>query len=193
MEGPVYRHHHWQAADSDEAAERQTASLAGVAIILLLPRFTKRVPASIVALLVCTGASVLFHLPVETIGSKFGGIPRGLPPFAWPDFHFEHILPLIPSAFTVALLAALESMLSAVVADGMTGDRHNPNVELVAQGVAAAIVPRLAVQKGAYPTIKVVALTDPPVSRTLVLVSRKTSQLSPAARALYDMIEEHRA
>jgi SulP family sulfate permease len=59
-----------------------------------------------------------------------------LPPFALPDFHSEHILPLIPSAFTVALLAALESMLSAVVADGMTGDRHNPNVELVAQGVA---------------------------------------------------------
>jgi SulP family sulfate permease len=87
------------------------------------------------------GVSVLFHLPVETIGSKFGGIPRGLPPFALPDFHSEHILPLITSAFTVALLAALESMLSAVVADGMTGDRHNPNVELVAQGVANLISP----------------------------------------------------
>jgi DNA-binding transcriptional LysR family regulator len=71
--------------------------------------------------------------------------------------------------------------------------RSSTAVGLVAQGVAAAIVPRLAVQKGAYPTIKVVALTDPPVSRTLVLVSRKTSQLSPAARALYDMIEAHRA
>jgi SulP family sulfate permease len=76
------------------------------------------------------------HLPVETIGSRFGGIPQGLPPFAIPSFHAEHILPLIPSAFTVAMLAALESMLSAVVADGMTGDRHNPNVELVAQGLA---------------------------------------------------------
>jgi SulP family sulfate permease len=105
-------------------------------ILLVLPRITKRVPASIVAVLACTGASFLFHLPVETIGSRFGGIPRGLPPFAIPDFHAEHILPLIPSAFTVALLAALESMLSAVVADGMTGDRHNPNVELVAQGIA---------------------------------------------------------
>jgi SulP family sulfate permease len=115
--------------------------LGTLAIILLLPRFTKRVPASIVAVLVCTGVCVLFHLPVETIGSKFGGIPRGLPPFAWPDFHSEHILPLIPSAFTVALLAALESMLSAVVADGMTGDRHNPNVELVAQGVANIVSP----------------------------------------------------
>jgi SulP family sulfate permease len=107
-----------------------------LAIMLILPRITKRIPASIVALLGCTAACALFHLPVETIGSRFGGIPRGLPPFAIPDFHAEHILPLIPSAFTVALLAALESMLSAVVADGMTGDRHNPNVELVAQGIA---------------------------------------------------------
>jgi sulfate permease, SulP family len=109
---------------------------ATLAIMLILPRFTKRVPASIVALLGCTVACALFHLPVETIGTRFGGIPRGLPPFAIPNFHAEHILPLIPSAFTVALLAALESMLSAVVADGMTGDRHNPNVELVAQGIA---------------------------------------------------------
>jgi SulP family sulfate permease len=107
-----------------------------LAIILVLPRFTKRVPASIVALLVCTIASAALHLPVETIGTRFGGIPRGLPPFAIPSFHAEHILPLVPSAFTVALLAALESMLSAVVADSMTGDRHNPNVELVAQGIA---------------------------------------------------------
>ena len=109
---------------------------ATLAIMLILPRFTKRVPASIVALLACTVACAAFHLPVETIGSRFGGIPRGLPPFAIPDFHAEHILPLIPSAFTVALLAALESMLSAVVADSMTGDRHNPNVELIAQGIA---------------------------------------------------------
>jgi SulP family sulfate permease len=94
-----------------------------------------------VALLVCTGVSVAFHLSVETIGSKFGGIPRGLPPFSWPDFHAEHFIPLIPSAFTVAILAALESMLSAVVADGMTGDRHNSNVELVAQGVANMVSP----------------------------------------------------
>ncbi len=110
--------------------------LLSLAILLFLPRFTKRVPGSIVAVIVCTVAVEVFHLPVETIGSKFGGIPSGLPPFAIPDFHSEHILPLIPSAFTVAMLAALESMLSAVVADGMTGDRHNPNVELVAQGIA---------------------------------------------------------
>ena len=110
--------------------------LGTLAIILIFPRITRRVPASIVALLVCTIVSAVFHLQVETIGTRFGGIPRGLPPFAIPTFHAEHIIPLIPSAFTVALLAALESMLSAVVADGMTGDRHNPNVELMAQGIA---------------------------------------------------------
>jgi len=110
--------------------------LGTLAIIVILPRFTRRIPASIVALLFCTIVSAAFHLHVETIGTRFGGIPRGLPPFAIPTFHAEHILPLIPSAFTVALLAALESMLSAVVADGMTGDRHNPNVELMAQGIA---------------------------------------------------------
>jgi len=115
--------------------------LGTLAILLVLPRFMKRVPASIIAVVACTGVSILFHLPVETIGSKFGGIPRGFPPFAIPDFHAEHILPLIPSALTVALLAALESMLSAVVADGMTGDRHNSNVELVAQGIANIVSP----------------------------------------------------
>ncbi|MGD0741191.1 MAG: SulP family inorganic anion transporter [Terracidiphilus sp.] len=115
--------------------------LGTLAILILMPLLTRRVPASIVAVLACTGASVLFHLPVETIGSRFGGIPRGFPPFAIPNFHAEHILPLIPAAFTVAMLAALESMLSAVVADGMTGDRHNSNVELVAQGFANIVSP----------------------------------------------------
>jgi SulP family sulfate permease len=114
---------------------------ATMAILIFLPRLTKRIPASIVAVLGCTAAAYFLHLPLETIGTKFGGIPRGFPPFAFPDLHTEHILPLIPSAFTVALLAALESMLSAVVADGMTGDRHNSNVELTAQGIANIVSP----------------------------------------------------
>ena len=107
-----------------------------LAILIILPRLTRRVPASVVAVLVCTLAAWFLRLPVETIGTKFGGIPRGLPPLVFPSLHSEHILPLIPSALTVAMLAALESMLSAVVADGMTGDRHNPNMELFAQGIA---------------------------------------------------------
>jgi len=109
---------------------------ASLATILLWPRVTKRLPGSIVALLIATGATALFHLPLDTIGSRFGGIPQGFPHFVLPAFRAEHILPLLPSAFTVALLAAVESLLSAVVADGMSGDRHNSNMELVAQGIA---------------------------------------------------------
>ena len=116
-------------------------AVASLAIILLLPRLTRRIPGSIVALLLTTLAVAVFHLPVETIGSRFGGIPQGFPHFAFPDFHAEHIVPLLPSAFTVALLAAVESLLSAVVADGMSGDRHNSNVELVAQGFANVVSP----------------------------------------------------
>jgi len=121
----------------------QTVAVAAtsLALILLWPRLTKRVPGSIIALVVSTAVVAGFHLPIETIGSKFGGIPQGFPHFALPNFQTAHILPLLPSAFTVALLAAVESLLSAVVADGMSGDRHNSNVELVAQGVANIISP----------------------------------------------------
>lgn len=107
-----------------------------LAIIVLWPVITKRVPGSIIALLAGTMVVVVFHLPVDTIGSKFGGIPTGLPSLHLPTFRADLIMPLLPSALTVALLAAVESLLSAVVADGMTGDKHNSNVELIAQGVA---------------------------------------------------------
>jgi len=125
------------------SARWQTIALGGTSLLLLLlwPRVTKRLPGSIVVLLLATAATGLFHLPVETIGSKFGGIPQGFPHFALPAFRAAHILPLLPSAFTVALLAAVESLLSAVVADGMSGDRHDSNVELVAQGVANIVSP----------------------------------------------------
>lgn len=116
----------------------QTATVASVslAIILLWPRWNKRIPGSIVALFLITMAVPLLHLPVETVGSRFGGIPQGFPPFTLPHLRAEHILPLLPEAFTVAMLAAVESLLSAVVADGMSGDKHNSNVELIAQGIA---------------------------------------------------------
>jgi SulP family sulfate permease len=121
----------------------QTIAVAvtSLAVILLWPQLTKRVPGSIVALLLSTVVVAGFHLPIETIGSKFGGIPQGFPHFALPSFQAAHILPLLPSAFTVALLAAVESLLSAVVADGMSGDHHNSNMELVAQGVANIVSP----------------------------------------------------
>src|SRR5260370_36075003 len=95
----------------------------------------------IVALIAGTLATAIFNLAVVTIGSRFGGIPTGFPRMAIPEFRADLILPLLPSAFTVALLAAIESLLSAVVADSMTGDRHDSNVELVAQGVANVVVP----------------------------------------------------
>jgi SulP family sulfate permease len=110
--------------------------VATLAIILFWPRINRRVPGSILAVLACTAVSALLHLHVETIGTRFGGIPQGFPPITLPRLHAEHILPLLPSALTVALLGAIESLLSAVVADSMSGDRHNSNVELVAQGVA---------------------------------------------------------
>jgi sulfate permease, SulP family len=116
---------------------------ASLAIILLWPRVTRRFPGTILALLLATVATAVFHLHVETIGSKFGGIPQGLPHFEIPQFHAAHILPLLPSVFTVALLAAIESLLSAVVADSMSGDRHNSNVELTAQGIANIFSPLL--------------------------------------------------
>lgn len=121
----------------------QTAAVAcaSLAIILLWPQWNKRIPGSIVALFTATIAVPLLHLPVETVGSRFGGIPLGFPPFTMPQLHAGHILPLLPEAFTVAMLAAVESLLSAVVADGMSGDKHNSNVELVAQGVANLVSP----------------------------------------------------
>ena len=115
--------------------------VSSLVIILLLPRLTKRVPGSIVALVLATLAVVVLGLPVETIGSKFGGIPTGLPHVSLPQIRLDLIVPLLPAAVTVAMLAAIESLLSAVVADSMSGDRHNSNVELLAQGVANLAVP----------------------------------------------------
>lgn len=114
---------------------------ASLAVILLWPRLTRRIPGSIIALIAATAAVTALHLHIQTIGTKFGGIPRGLPHFALPPFHGEHILPLLPSAFTVAMLAAVESLLSAIVADGMSGDHHDSNMELIAQGFANIAAP----------------------------------------------------
>jgi SulP family sulfate permease len=111
-------------------------SLATLAILLLLPRWTRRIPGSIAAMVVCTTVAARLHLRVETIGSRYGGIPSGLPRIILPTLHASQILPLLPAAMTVALLAAVQSLLSAMVADGLTGTRHNSNVELVAQGIA---------------------------------------------------------
>ena len=112
-----------------------------LAIIILTPRVLRRVPGQIAALVLGTAAVIFLALPVDTIGTRFGGIPSGLPDLMVPDFRADLILPLLPAALTVAILAAIESLLSAVVGDSMTGDRHNSNAELVAQGMANVVVP----------------------------------------------------
>jgi sulfate permease, SulP family len=118
-----------------------TLGAASLGLILSAPRWAPRVPGSILALVAGTAAVALFELPVETIGTKFGGIPQGLPAWDIPEFRASLIVPLFPSALTVALLAAVESLLSAVVGDTMIGDRHNSNVELAAQGLANLAAP----------------------------------------------------
>jgi SulP family sulfate permease len=114
------------------------ASSAFLFIKLWPSRWGQKVPASIVAVIAGTAAVPFFHLPVETIGSRFGvdAIPRGLPHPGWPAFDWNELGGLIRPAFTIALLAAIESLLCAVVADGMIEDKHDSNTELIAQGVA---------------------------------------------------------
>lgn len=130
----------WEHISTTDAATVLLA-VTGLLVIMAMPRITRRVPGSIVALLLGTAAVAALSIPVETIGSRFGGIPTGLPAMNIPAFRTDLIMPLLPSAITVALLAAIESLLSAVVADSMSGDRHNSNVELVAQGIANLTVP----------------------------------------------------
>ncbi|MBI3848865.1 MAG: sulfate permease [Verrucomicrobia bacterium] len=115
---------------------------ASFAIIKLWPTtWQRRVPGSIVALLAGTLVVALFQIPVETIGSKFGGIPQGLPAPHIPAFSWDNIQHLFQPAMTIALLAAIESLLCAVVADGMVDDRHDSNQELMAQGIANMLSP----------------------------------------------------
>ena len=115
--------------------------IGSLAVLLLTMRFFKRVPGAILALVLGTLAATVLSLPVETIQSKFGGIPNGLPSLHLPSFRADLLLPLLSPAVTVMLLGAIESLLSAVVADRMSGDRHNPNTELVAQGIANIVSP----------------------------------------------------
>jgi sulfate permease, SulP family len=110
-------------------------------VILIFMRYVKRVPGYIVALFAGTALVVLLKLPVQTIGTRFGGIPSGFPGIKIPQFRFDLLRPLISPAITVAMLGAIESLMSAVVSDRMSGTKHNPNVELVGQGIANIMSP----------------------------------------------------
>lgn len=129
--------HHWSTLDWTTTG----LSTASLLLIVLLMRVNRKIPGTIVALAFGTLAAFLLHLPVETIATRFGGIPAGLPELRLPSFRADLILPLLSPVLTVTMLGAIESLLSAVVADRMSGDTHNPNMELIAQGVANVASP----------------------------------------------------
>src|SRR4051794_27256212 len=112
-----------------------------VVIIYLWPRFSRRVPASIVAVIATALIAYLGHWPVATIGSRFGSIPAGFPGWHFPAISLETMRQLMGPAFTIAALGAIESLLSAMVADGMAETRHDPNQELIGQGIANIFSP----------------------------------------------------
>ena len=122
--------------------ETTVLGLFTLLVLLLSPRIFKRIPSPLVAMVVATALQWYFNFEsVATIGSAFGGIPQNLPHFQVPSVTFSEVLKLIGPAFTIALLGAIESLLSAVVADGMTGTKHDSNQELVGQGIANIFSP----------------------------------------------------
>ena len=130
------------AASSPSWSPKATALAAGtVAVLLICRAISGRIPGPIVAMLGATLAAYLLKLPVETIGTRFGGIPSGLPHLVIPTWHARLVHGLLGPAFTVAMLGAIESLMSAVVSDRMSNDRHNPNVELIGQGIANIFSP----------------------------------------------------
>lgn len=121
-----------------------TTGLAALSLFLILvtPKFLKRIPGPLVAMLVVTACQTIFQFKhVATIGSTFGAIPQHLPPLQFPNMSLSHALELIGPAFTIALLGAIESLLSATAADGMANTRHNSNQELIGQGLANIFSP----------------------------------------------------
>jgi SulP family sulfate permease len=144
----------WRHRDTIAPASVAVGS-AALATIVLVNRYLKVVPGTVVALIGGTAVAWFAGVNVETIGSRFGAIPSGLPEFHIPTFDPALITKLISPAMTVAMLGAIESLMSAVVADRMSGDRHNPNVELIAQGVANVVSPMV----GGLPATGAIART----------------------------------
>jgi len=116
-------------------------SILSIALMIFCLKYAKKIPGAILVTFGATAAVMLLHLPVETVGSRFGGIPKGLPSIIVPHFHYDIFRQLLSAAFTVAMLGAIESLMSAVVSDRMSNDKHNPNVELIGQGVANIVSP----------------------------------------------------
>jgi SulP family sulfate permease len=134
----------WNLVQAFPGSNLQTTALGILTLLTLIisPRIFKRIPSPLVAMVFATALQWYFNFDgVATIGSAFGGIPQSLPSFKIPSASFSQILHLIGPAFTIALLGSIESLLSAVVADGMTGSKHNPNQELIGQGIANIFSP----------------------------------------------------
>jgi len=133
------------AAIAENIANTQLPALGlgalALAILILWPKSWRRVPASIAAVIVTTTLVAMFQIDVPTIGSKFGGIPRGLPSISFPKLSFLQVQDLMIPALTIAMLGSIESLLSAIVADGMIESRHDSNQELIGQGLANVLCP----------------------------------------------------
>jgi sulfate permease, SulP family len=112
-----------------------------IAILVIWPTVSRRIPGPLIALLAATAVVQIFHLPVETIGSRFGAIRASFPPFHLPTVTIRGFADLAQPAIAIALLGGIESLLSAVVADGMIGGQHRPDTELIAQGIANVVTP----------------------------------------------------
>ena len=134
----------WQAVAGHLATVNWWAAVVAgltLAILAFWPRVSTKLPAPFVGLIVATALVHLLDLPVQTIGDRFGEVRASLPPLRFPEISFDRLRELTGTAFTIAMLAGIESLLSAVVADGMLGTRHRANAELVAQGVANLVSP----------------------------------------------------
>ena len=146
VQGQHFHEKLWQLIHALPQLQPITTALSLLSLLLVifaprLPGF-KRVPGPLVALLVATTLQAIFQFDgVATIGSTFGGIPQGLPSLHWPEITAARVIELIGPAFTIAMLGAIESLLSAVVADGMAGTRHDSNQELIGQGIANMATP----------------------------------------------------
>ena len=146
---PAGEHFHekfWHLLQALPAAHWPTLGMGAVGLLLVVfasrVAWLSRIPAPLVAMVIVTLLQLWLQLPgVATIGSAFGGIPTGLPSFAMPELPLSQWLALIGPAFTIAMLGAIEALLSAVVADGMAGTRHDANQELIGQGIANLVAP----------------------------------------------------
>lgn len=126
-----------------------------LAVIFLWPKLTKKIPGSLIVIILATVIASIFKFPIETIGSRYGSIPSTLPAPRFPGLSFDLIITLLPTAGSIAVLASIESLMTAVVADGMTGKKHDSNTELIGQGLANIVSPLF----GGLPSIGAMART----------------------------------